>query len=58
LLNDRGDATTFPIAVVPPPAVAAPKEVIEGEDPMEVVPEQEAPVVHEVMLADAKPKLL
>jgi hypothetical protein len=28
------------------------------EDPIEMVLEQEAPVVHEVILANAKPKML
>jgi hypothetical protein len=53
--NGRGDST--PLAHVPPVAVA-PEEVIEKEDPIEMVPEQEAPMVHEVILADAEHELL
>jgi hypothetical protein len=43
-----GDATT-------PPA-AAPEE-INNEGPVEMIPKQEAPVLHEVILADAEPKM-
>jgi hypothetical protein len=42
----------------PAPHAAAPEEIIEEEDPVEMVPEQEAPVAHEVILAYAEPKLL
>jgi hypothetical protein len=52
--NDGGDAVA-PLAPVPP--TVAPKEIVEEETPMEVVPEQESPVVHEVILADAEPEL-
>jgi hypothetical protein len=51
----KGDATA-PLAPAPPPA-AAPEEIVEVEDPMEIVPEKEAPVVHEVILADVEPEL-
>jgi hypothetical protein len=44
--NDRGDA-------IAPPA-AAPEEIDE-EGPVEVIPEEEALVPHEVVLADAEP---
>jgi hypothetical protein len=33
------------------------EEIIEEEAPMEMVPKEEAPMAHEVILADAKPKL-
>jgi hypothetical protein len=61
--DDGGDAATPPVVAAPPPspappAVAAPKEIIKEEDPMEMVPEQEDPVVHEVILVDAEPVLL
>jgi hypothetical protein len=61
--DDNGrDAATPPTAAPPldatPPAAAAPEEVIMEEDPVEMVPEQEAPVAHEVILVDAEPKLL
>jgi hypothetical protein len=36
---------------------ATPKEVIEEEDPIEMVSEQEAPVAHEVILVDAEPEM-
>jgi hypothetical protein len=45
--------------VVTPPKLApaaVPEEIIEEEAPMEMVPEQEAPVAHEVILADAVPE--
>jgi hypothetical protein len=42
--------------VPPPPApLAATPEEINKEGPVEVIPEQEAPVSHEVILADAEP---
>jgi hypothetical protein len=34
-----------------------PKEIIKEEAPMQMVPKQEAPVVHELILADAEPEL-
>jgi hypothetical protein len=39
------------------PVAAAAEEVVMEQDPVEMVPEQEAPVVHEVILADPKPEL-
>jgi hypothetical protein len=51
--DDGGDATAPPIAV---PLAAAPKE-IDDEGPVEMAPEQEAHVVHEVILADAEPEM-
>jgi hypothetical protein len=60
-VDDEGDAAAPPIAVAPPlvpaPPTAAPEEIIE-EGPVEMVPEQEAPMVHEVILADAEPEML
>jgi hypothetical protein len=53
--DDEGNATAPPVAT--PPA-AAPEEIVEVEAPVEMVPEQEAPVKHEVILADAEPKIL
>jgi hypothetical protein len=49
--NDEGNTAAPP---APAPPAAAPEEIIEEEAPMEMVPEQEAPVVHEVILADAE----
>jgi hypothetical protein len=56
--DDGGDATAPPTAAPPPPAspVTMPEEVDE-EGPMEAIPEQEAPVPHEVALVDAEPKV-
>jgi hypothetical protein len=53
--DDGGDATA-PTAPVPLDT-AAPEEIIVEEDPVEMVPQQEAPMVHEVILADAKPEM-
>jgi hypothetical protein len=39
------------------PPAAAPKEIVKEEHPIEMVPEQEAPVVLEVVLVDAEPKM-
>jgi hypothetical protein len=50
----RGDATAPP-GLVPP--AAAPEEVIVDEEPVEMVPEQEAHVAHEVILADVEPEM-
>jgi hypothetical protein len=45
-----------PLALAPP--VAAPEEIIiEEEYPVEMVPEQEAPEVHDVILVDVEPEL-
>jgi hypothetical protein len=53
--DDEGN-TVAPFAPAPAPAVV-PEEIIEEEAPVEMVPEQEAPVAHEVILADAEPEL-
>jgi hypothetical protein len=57
--NDGGDATTPPSVVSPPPVppATAAAEEIDDEGLMEMIPEQEAPVPREVILADAKPKM-
>jgi hypothetical protein len=47
--DDEGNAAAPP---APTPAVM-PKEIVKEEALMEMAPEQEAPVVHEVILADA-----
>jgi hypothetical protein len=51
--DDEGNAAA-PLAPVTPAAV--PEEIIEEEAPVEMVPEQDAPMVHEVILADADPE--
>jgi hypothetical protein len=56
---DDGEDATIPLAAKPsPPAppTAAPEE-IDDEGPVEMNPEQEAPVPHEVILADAEPEM-
>jgi hypothetical protein len=60
--DDGGDAST-PTATVPspvptPPAAAHEATIVEEEDPVEMVFEQEGPVAHEVILADAELELL
>jgi hypothetical protein len=50
--DDGGDAAAHPIDVMPPPApvplaAAILEEIIVEEDPVEMAPEQEAPVVPE-----------
>jgi hypothetical protein len=52
--DNGGDATATPI---PAPPVAAPKEVVEEEEPIEMVPEQDAPVAHEVILVDVEAEM-
>jgi hypothetical protein len=59
--NDGGDAAAPPVVVAPPlapasPIAAAPEEVVEEEDPVEMVPKKEAPVAQEVILVDAEPE--
>jgi hypothetical protein len=53
--DDGGDAAAPPAVVPPPPAppAASPKE-IDGEGPVVVIPKHEAPVLHEVTVADAQ----
>jgi hypothetical protein len=48
---DDGEDVTAPPPPVPP--TATPEE-INDEDPVEMIPEREAPVPHEVILADAE----
>jgi hypothetical protein len=54
--DDGGDATTPPAPV--PPTAAREVTVIKEEDPVEMVPEQEALGAHEVIVADAEPEPL
>jgi hypothetical protein len=51
--DDEGNAIAPP---APVPPAAAPKEIIKEEAPVEMVSKQEAPVVHEVNLADVEPE--
>jgi predicted nuclease with TOPRIM domain len=51
---DNGEDTAAPHAPTPP--TAAPEE-IDDEVPVKMIPEQEALVPHEVMLADADPEM-
>jgi hypothetical protein len=50
--DNEGDA-----AAPPAPPAATPEEVVEEEEPIEMVHEQEAPVAHEVILADVEPEM-
>jgi hypothetical protein len=52
--NNEGN-TVAPPAPVP---ATVPEEIVEEEAPVEMVPEQETPVVHEVILADVEPEPL
>jgi hypothetical protein len=56
--NDGGDAAAPPAATPPPPmpSAALPEEIDE-EGPMEAIPEQEAPMPHEVVRADVEPEM-
>jgi hypothetical protein len=51
--DDGGDVIAPP---VPAPPAATPEE-IDDEGPVEMVPEQDASVVHGVLLADAEPEM-
>jgi hypothetical protein len=56
--DDGGDATAPPAAVPPPPVpLTAMPEEIDEEGPVEVIPEQEAPMPHEDVPADAEPEM-
>jgi hypothetical protein len=57
---DVGEDTAVPPAGTPPPPVppgVAPEET-DDDGPMEMIPEQETPVPHEVILADVEPEML
>jgi hypothetical protein len=56
---DNGGDAPAALAAAPPPPVppaAAPKEV-DDESPVEMIPEWEAPVLHEAILADVEPEM-
>jgi hypothetical protein len=53
--DDGEDAATPPAATLPPPALPATvPEEIDEEGPVEVIPEQEALMLHEAVLADVE----
>jgi hypothetical protein len=52
--DDEGNVVAPPTPT-PMPVVVS-EEIIKEEAPVEMVPEQESPVAHEVILADAEPK--
>jgi hypothetical protein len=56
---DDGEDAATPATSVPPPTVlpTATSEEINDEGRMEMIPKQEAPVLHEVILADAEPEM-
>jgi hypothetical protein len=56
---DNGGDAAAPSAAAPPtpvPPNVVPKDISE-EDPMEAIPKEEAPMPHEVILADAEPEM-
>jgi hypothetical protein len=56
--NDGGYATAPPVAATPPSVpLAAVLEEISEEGPVEAIPEQEALMPKEVILADAEPEM-
>jgi hypothetical protein len=56
--DDGGDAAAPPVTAPAPPALpAAVPEEIDEEGPVEAIPRQEAPMPHEVVLADAEPEV-
>jgi hypothetical protein len=56
--NNGGEGAAPPTAVASPPAPPATVlEEIHEEGPVEVIPEQEASMPHEVVLADAEPEM-
>jgi hypothetical protein len=56
--NDGGDAAAPPAATPPPPMTpAAAPEEIDEEGPMKTIPEQEVPMLHGVVLADAESEM-
>jgi peptidoglycan hydrolase CwlO-like protein len=56
--DDGEDGAAPPATAPPPPAPpAATPEEVNDEGPMEMIPEQEAPVPHKVILADAEPEM-
>jgi hypothetical protein len=56
--DDREDAAAPPAATPPPPTPAtATLEEIDDEGLVEMIPKQESPVPHEVVLADAEPEM-
>jgi hypothetical protein len=56
--EDGGDATAPPAAAPPPlmPPATVPEDINEG-GPMEAIPEQEVPMPHEVVMAEAEPEI-
>jgi hypothetical protein len=56
--NDGGDVAAPPATAPPPPmAPATVPEEINEEGPMEAKPEQEVPMPHEVIMAEAEPEI-
>jgi hypothetical protein len=53
--TDDGEDATAPLVHAPPAAVS--EEAIKEEDPVEMIPNQKALVLHEVILADAEPMM-
>jgi hypothetical protein len=56
--DDEGNVVAPPAPAPAPAPAVVPEEIVEEEAPMEMVPEQEAPVAHEVILVDVEPEPL
>jgi hypothetical protein len=54
--DENDDDEGNDIAPLAPAPAAVPEDIIKDEVPVEMVPEQEAPMAHEVILADAEPE--
>jgi hypothetical protein len=56
--DDGGDAAAPPAATPPPPTPPATAlEEVNDDGPVEMIAEREAPVPHEIILADAEPEM-
>jgi hypothetical protein len=51
--NDNEGNTVAPPTPMP---IVVPEEIVEVEAPVEMVPKQEAPMAHEVILVDVEPE--
>jgi hypothetical protein len=56
LMTEEMHCTSYCCTTTSSAPATMPKEIDE-EGPVEAIPEQEAPMPHEVVLADAKPKM-
>jgi hypothetical protein len=56
-VDDGGDTVTALAAVPPPTPPAIAPEEVDDEGSVELIPEQETPMPHEVILADSEPEM-